>query len=177
MGFLVRGARRRDRDKIPRFIRRIARTLLDRGHRGSAGRFDIPGTAHRRCRQAAAIAGRPGRAWPGAGSSAGRRMHRVRKSLRLSPDHAVDPEHPGRRPQNLSGRRIQTGRHRAAPQFRAKPDRRNLGTGTVKPLRRDTSRRITPDLLDFYIKRAHALREEWYRDMWHAIWSWLTRLH
>jgi hypothetical protein len=47
----------------------------------------------------------------------------------------------------------------------------------VKPVRRDPSRRITPDLLDFYIKRAHALREEWYRDMWHAIWSWLTRPH
>jgi hypothetical protein len=43
----------------------------------------------------------------------------------------------------------------------------------VKPQRRDTSRRITSDILDFYIKRAHALREEWFRDMWHATWSWL----
>ena len=30
----------------------------------------------------------------------------------------------------------------------------------MKPGRRDTPRRVTPDLLDFYIKRAHALREE-----------------
>jgi hypothetical protein len=44
----------------------------------------------------------------------------------------------------------------------------------VKVERRDTSRRITPDLLDFYIRRAHALREQWYRDMWRAMWSWLT---
>jgi hypothetical protein len=41
--------------------------------------------------------------------------------------------------------------------------------------RRDPSRRITPDLLDFYIRRAHALREQWYRDLWSAIWSLLTR--
>ena len=47
----------------------------------------------------------------------------------------------------------------------------------MKPARRDDARRITPDLLDFYIKRAHALREEWYRDMWHAIWSWLMKPH
>ena len=46
----------------------------------------------------------------------------------------------------------------------------------MKPGRRDTPRRVTPDLLDFYIKRAHGLREEWYRNMWHAIWSWLVRL-
>jgi len=44
----------------------------------------------------------------------------------------------------------------------------------VKPARRDSSRRTTPNLLDFYIKRAHALREEWYRNMWRAIWSWLV---
>ena len=60
--------------------------------------------AHRRRRQAAAVAGRPGRARTGIGPSAGRRMHRVRKGLRLSPDHAVDPEHPGRRPQEPAER-------------------------------------------------------------------------
>jgi hypothetical protein len=46
----------------------------------------------------------------------------------------------------------------------------------VKPQRRDASRRITPDLLDFYIKRAHALREECYRDIGRAIAAWLVRL-
>jgi hypothetical protein len=46
----------------------------------------------------------------------------------------------------------------------------------VKPQRRDTSRRITPDLLDFYIKRAHALREEYFRDMWRATAALLLRL-
>jgi hypothetical protein len=44
----------------------------------------------------------------------------------------------------------------------------------MKPLRRDTSRRVTPDLLDFYIKRAHALREEWYRDIGRAIAAWFV---
>jgi len=46
----------------------------------------------------------------------------------------------------------------------------------VKPQRREPSRRITPDLLDFYIKRAHALREECFRDMGRAITAWLVRL-
>jgi hypothetical protein len=45
----------------------------------------------------------------------------------------------------------------------------------VKPGRRETSsRRITPDLIAFYIRRAHELRAEYYRNMWHAIWAWLT---
>ena len=34
----------------------------------------------------------------------------LRAGLRLSQDHAVDPEHPGRRAQNLSGCRIRAGR-------------------------------------------------------------------
>ena len=46
----------------------------------------------------------------------------------------------------------------------------------MKPARRDNSRRVTPDLLDFYIKRAHALREEWYRDMSHGLWTWLKKI-
>ena len=54
----------------------------------------------------------------GIGRAAGRRMHPLRAGMRLSQDHAVDPEHPGRRPQDLSGRRLRAGRHRAAPQFR-----------------------------------------------------------
>jgi len=34
--------------------------------------------------------------------------------------------------------------------------------------------RITPDLLEFYIRRAHALREEFFRDMGRAIMAWLV---
>ena len=46
----------------------------------------------------------------------------------------------------------------------------------MKPVRRDTSRRVTPELLDFHIKRAHQLRAEAYRDMWRAIGALLIRL-
>jgi hypothetical protein len=45
----------------------------------------------------------------------------------------------------------------------------------VKPQRREPSRRITPDLLDFYIKRAHTLREECFRKMGRAILAWFIR--
>jgi hypothetical protein len=45
----------------------------------------------------------------------------------------------------------------------------------VKPGRRETSsRRITPDLIAFYIRRAHELRAEFYRNMWRAVWTVLT---
>jgi hypothetical protein len=45
----------------------------------------------------------------------------------------------------------------------------------VKPGRRDpSSRRVTPVLIDFYIKRAHEIRAEYYRNMWRALWAWLT---
>jgi hypothetical protein len=44
----------------------------------------------------------------------------------------------------------------------------------VKPQRREASRRVSPDLLDFYIKRAHALREEAFRDTGRAIAAWLV---
>jgi hypothetical protein len=46
----------------------------------------------------------------------------------------------------------------------------------VKPGRRDTSRRVTPDVLDFHIKRAHQLRVEAWRDMWRGLWSLLIKL-
>jgi hypothetical protein len=46
----------------------------------------------------------------------------------------------------------------------------------VKPVRRDNSRRVTPDVLDFHIKRAHQLRVEFYRNMWRAIGALLIRL-
>jgi hypothetical protein len=47
----------------------------------------------------------------------------------------------------------------------------------VKPGRRETSsRRITPDLMAFYIRRAHQLRAEYYRNMWRGIWAWLSSI-
>jgi hypothetical protein len=39
----------------------------------------------------------------------------------------------------------------------------------VKPGRRDTSRRVTPELMAFYKMRAHELRAEAYRDMWRGL--------
>jgi hypothetical protein len=42
-------------------------------------------------------------------------------------------------------------------------------THTVKPGRRGVSRRFTPDLIEFYKKRAHELRAENYRNMWRAL--------
>ena len=46
----------------------------------------------------------------------------------------------------------------------------------MKPQRREPSRRIKPDLLDFYIKRAHALRQQCFRDTARAIAALLVRL-
>jgi hypothetical protein len=46
----------------------------------------------------------------------------------------------------------------------------------VKPGRRDTPRRVTPDLLDFHIARAGQLRTEAWRNMWRALWRLLVRL-
>jgi hypothetical protein len=47
----------------------------------------------------------------------------------------------------------------------------------VKPGRRDSPpRRVTPDLIAFYIKRGHELRAEYYRNMWRAILAWLTSI-
>ena len=45
--------------------------------------------------------------WP----AAGRRMRGLRASVRLSQDHAMDPEHSGRRTQDLPGCRLRAGRH------------------------------------------------------------------
>ena len=73
----------------------------------------------------------------GARPKTGRRMRRVREGLRLSQDHAVDPEHSGRRTRRLPGRRLLAGGERAASQLWAKPDRRDLGARAVKPGRRD----------------------------------------
>jgi hypothetical protein len=46
----------------------------------------------------------------------------------------------------------------------------------VKPARREPAPRITPDLLAFHIKRAHALRAEAFRDAGRAIVALLVRL-
>ena len=51
----------------------------------------------------------------------------------------------------------------------------------MKPLgrdikRRDTPRRVTPELIDFHIKRAHQLRIDACRDVWRTVGEWLVRL-
>ncbi len=43
-------------------------------------------------------------------------------------------------------------------------------------MRRDITRRVTPELIDFHIKRAHQLRVEACRDFWRAIGALLVRL-
>jgi hypothetical protein len=46
----------------------------------------------------------------------------------------------------------------------------------VKPQRRDGPRRITPELIDFHVKRAHVLRQQCFRDTARAIAALLVRL-
>ena len=46
----------------------------------------------------------------------------------------------------------------------------------MKPGRRDISRRVTPELMAFYARRAHDLRAECYREMWRAVWALLKRI-
>jgi len=46
----------------------------------------------------------------------------------------------------------------------------------VTPTRRDSSRRVTPELMALYKKRAHRLRQEAWRDMWRASWHRLKRI-
>jgi len=46
----------------------------------------------------------------------------------------------------------------------------------VKPACRDSPRRVTPELIDFHIKRAHQLRVEAWSNMWRALWRLLVRL-
>jgi hypothetical protein len=42
-------------------------------------------------------------------------------------------------------------------------------------MRRDPSRRVTPELLAFHIRRAHALRAEAYRMIVRAFWARLMK--
>ena len=46
----------------------------------------------------------------------------------------------------------------------------------MKPARRDNSRRVTPDLLDFYIKRGHELHAEAWRNTMYGLLALLKRL-
>jgi hypothetical protein len=46
----------------------------------------------------------------------------------------------------------------------------------VTRTRRDPSRRITPELMAFYKKRAHRLREQAWREMWTQLWVALKRI-
>jgi len=42
--------------------------------------------------------------------------------------------------------------------------------------RRDQPRRVTPELMAFYKKRAHQLRAETYVNAGRALWAWLKHL-
>ena len=132
-----RWSRRSPRNSSPRSTPRASAAGSPSSTAPRSARYFWSGTATTSPNCACCWSIRPGadRAW----AAAGRRMHLVRAGLRLSQDHAVDPEHPGRRAQNLSGCRIRAGRHRAAPQFRPKPDRRDLGARAVTPARRDAT--------------------------------------
>jgi len=46
----------------------------------------------------------------------------------------------------------------------------------VKPGRRDTARRITPELMAFYKMRAKQLRDEAFRDMWRGLWALVMKI-
>ena len=46
----------------------------------------------------------------------------------------------------------------------------------MKIERRDTARRVTPEIIDFHIQRAHELRRDAYRNMGRALWALLVRL-
>ncbi len=46
----------------------------------------------------------------------------------------------------------------------------------MTPTCRDPSRRVTPELMAFYKKRAHRLREQAWRDMWTGLWTALKKM-
>jgi hypothetical protein len=46
----------------------------------------------------------------------------------------------------------------------------------VTRTRREVPRRVTPELIEFYTKRAHQLRVEFYRNMWRSLWPALARI-
>ncbi len=43
-------------------------------------------------------------------------------------------------------------------------------------VRRDQPRRITPELMAYYKKRAHQLRDEAWRDLWRRVWALLKKV-
>jgi hypothetical protein len=46
----------------------------------------------------------------------------------------------------------------------------------MKPGRRDPPRRVTPELIDFHVRRAHQLRIEAWRNTWRGLSGLLVRL-
>jgi hypothetical protein len=46
----------------------------------------------------------------------------------------------------------------------------------VTAARRDPTRRVTPELIAFYTRRAHQLRVEAYRNMARALWTLLMKM-
>jgi hypothetical protein len=46
----------------------------------------------------------------------------------------------------------------------------------VTPARRDQPRRVTPELMAFYKRRAHQLRDEACRNTWRAVWALLMKI-
>lgn len=46
----------------------------------------------------------------------------------------------------------------------------------MKPGRRDTARRVTPELMAFYKMRAKQLRDEAFRDMWRGLWALVMKI-
>jgi hypothetical protein len=46
----------------------------------------------------------------------------------------------------------------------------------VKPGRRDTARRVTPELMAVYKMRAKQLRDEAFRDVWRGLWALLMKV-
>ncbi len=46
----------------------------------------------------------------------------------------------------------------------------------MRPGRRDEARRVTPELLAFYKKRAHRLRDEAWRNLWRHVWASLMKV-
>ena len=46
----------------------------------------------------------------------------------------------------------------------------------MTPPRRDETRRVTPELVAFYKKRAHRLRDEAWRNLWRRMWASLKKI-
>ena len=144
---------------------------------GDPRRLGVPGQAQRRCRKTSAAAGRAGRARTGPRPSTGRRVRRLRARPAATARSRCGPRASwSRRGGIYQNAGFQLVGERAASQFWAEPDRRDLGARAVKPQRRDQPRRLTPELLAFYKQRAKQLRDQAYIDAMHALWTLLKKL-